>query len=159
MRKYLITISHLQAFKLPKKDLYVNIQFDNHSYLCVTVRFNKSDTYLIIYWPNTKPVRTDIVFKSKSNLSDSYKTKLTFSIASDPKWVNFQHSLEYVLEDELRDAESIQRFLKQQLLRIECYAKHSLRKDSIIGTATVNLLLCLGGPTDHIITLNSVCIS
>ena len=64
--------------------------------------------------------------------------------------------MEYVLEEDFGDAEGIQRFLRQQLLRIEVYAKHSYRKDSIVGSTQVDLLLCLGGPTDHRLTLVSV---
>ena len=82
-----------------------------------------------------------------------------FAKGYNPEWPDFQHSLDFNLVGGTTDSESIRRFLQQQVLRIECYAKHSLRKDSPIGVAQVDLLLCLGGPVQHKLTLFSVCIS
>lgn len=46
--------------------------------------------------------------------------------------------------------------LEKQFLVVECFAKHSLRKDSLIGVAKVSLLLLTAGPVSHKLRLRAV---
>jgi len=93
--------------------------------------FAKNEYYLSFHWPN--------------------KPGITSPLCKDaiPVWHGFEFKLDYELDADLNNSEAIHSFLRNQHLVIECYTKHTLRKDSLVGSSSVNLLLLLGGPPKH----------
>lgn len=97
--------------------------------------FTKCDSYLVFTWPGKDPKQTAVAYRDYN-----------------PQWPDFELQVSHTVVPPAGQELSVEQTtaaLEQQFLVVECFAKHSLRKDSLIGVARVSLLILTAGPVSH----------
>lgn len=93
-----------------------------------------------------------VVFSSK--LTETFQTPICYK-NYNPVYEGFEHQVLIDFKDvpNVTSRIDVEKYLLTNLLTLECFAQHSLRKDSLIGKCRVDFLSLAAGPLNQKLTL------
>ena len=109
---------------------------------------------MVFTWPNCPNFQTPIEPSSMYFFSIFFKVVIHFSLAFNPEWNGWKEDFTYkVTMEEPVTHSKMEHILRDQKFVVTCYAEHSFREDSLIGSVVIDVFTALSGPPDHYHTL------